>query len=65
MKQKTLKPKEEIMWAIHGTHGLYVGTDYTRKGMIRTHMADLGYMDWQECRKKGDRAIKVIVIPFV
>ena len=52
------------MWAVHGVHGLYVGTAYTRKQMKETHMSDLGYTDWRDCQKKGDRCIKVKVIPL-
>lgn len=58
------KIKEEIMWAVYGTHGLYVGTAHTRKQMKNTHMTDLGYTDWNQCKEKGDKCIKVKVTPL-
>jgi len=60
----------ETMWAIHGVHGLYIGTWLTRKEAIATHVKELygapnGKADnsikeaWWRCRNKGDRAVKV------
>jgi len=60
---KTPKPKAEIMWAIYGSCGLYVGASYTRRDAKKNHMSALGRTDWKECTKNGDRAIKVRVIP--
>jgi len=57
--------KEEVMWAVHGIHGLYVDTAFTRKDMKEKHMASLGYVDWKDCEKRGDRVIKVKVSPIL
>lgn len=48
------------MWAIVGTHGLYIGTQLTRKDMIAEHVR-LKNKCWAQCRKDGDRAVKVLV----
>ena len=55
--------KAETYWAITGVHGLYVGTWYTRKEAVSFHIRAKG-KDWGYCRKLGDRAIKVKVIPL-
>ena len=56
-------PAPEFEWAIFGNlYGLYYGTWRTRHEAIVAHADALG-ISWQECRKKGDRAIKVLVIP--
>jgi hypothetical protein len=58
------------MWAIEGEflkpgggtkRELYVGTFVTRKGMIHLHTHPAHYQEdsWAECRKRGDRAVKV------
>ena len=54
----------EKMWAIVGKYGLYTGTWFTRREAIVRHCRDLSNnpdigMTWQECRKRGDRAIRV------
>lgn len=48
------------MWVIIGTHGLYVGTQTTRKDMIAEHVR-LKNKCWAQCRKDGDRCVKVLV----
>ena len=45
-------------WAIIGRYGLYVGWDFTRRDMIKAHCSALG-KEWNECRRDGDRCIKV------
>ena len=59
----------ETMWAIHGNHGLYVGTWLTRKEAIVDHVNARLVIPcdkyatiqdgWKELKKKGDRAVKV------
>ena len=59
----------EVLWAIVGKHGLYLGTATTRKGMVREHVNSLYIIPtdkwpdiqtaWKDCRKKGDKAIRV------
>ena len=63
--------KPEIMWAINGSYGLYVGTALTRREMIRFHCQHFNpkYPErcsdkeikkiWRKRRKHGDRAVKV------
>ena len=59
----------ETMWAIHGAHGLYVGTWQTKSAAIADH-ANAKYVipcdkyptiqaAWRECKRKGDKAVKV------
>jgi hypothetical protein len=50
-------------WSIIGIHGLYVGWHFTCEEMIYQHTNDLG-RSWDECRKNGDRAIKVQITYF-
>ena len=52
--------KPEIMWAIVGKYGLYCGTWLRRCDAINQHCKDKGAA-WGECRKRGDRAVKVHV----
>jgi hypothetical protein len=47
------KLRSELMWVIYGT----------RKEMIEKHRAALG-QTWDYCRKRGDRAVKVWVMPL-
>jgi len=65
--------KKETMWAIVGCYGLYAGIWLTRRDAIRWHSTTkrLGLNDdwskeevkkaWKDCRKTGDKAIKVEV----
>ena len=48
-------------WAIKGKNGFYVGWWLTRSEAIVQHCKDLG-KTWQECRRKGDRAVKVRIV---
>ena len=50
--------KPVIGWAVVGRCGLYVGWWMTRRETIYYHTRDKG-KSWGECRKRGDRAIKV------
>lgn len=52
------------MWAVLGTHGLYVDTAYTRKDMIRQHVSALGH-DWDYHKRKGDKLVRVLVVPYL
>lgn len=53
---------EEAFWAIYNPEfGLYTDTALTRKEMILRHCASIG-SEWSECRKRGDRAVKVKII---
>ena len=52
--------KPEIMWAIVGVYGLYCGTWLRRKDAIDQHCRDKG-ATWRDCRKRGDRAVRVVV----
>jgi hypothetical protein len=71
--QAMKKPKPEVMWAISGyweSDGrmrprsfLYAGTHLLRKDMINEHTF-YGKRKWSDCRKNGDRAIKVLVTPL-
>jgi len=58
------KRKQATMWAIEGRWGkgvlLYCGTYLTRRDAIRDFCANLG-KTWAECRKSGNRAVKVNV----
>lgn len=45
-------------WAICGVYGLYTGWWFTRKNAIHQHCEETG-KTWKECRKRGDRAVKV------
>jgi len=60
------KSKTEIMWAINGVHGLYIGTYQTRRDAINDHVrALLGDKcptishGWAARKKNGDEAVKV------
>lgn len=65
--------KTEKMWAVVGCCGLYTGTWLTRKDAIRFHSVTkrLGIGDewskgtvkkaWKDCKKSGDRVVKVEV----
>lgn len=54
--------KGQKCWAIIGKCGLYYGTWCYRLDATTHHAKSLG-KTWNECRKSGDRAIKVYVIP--
>ena len=54
--------KTEKGWAITGTFGLYCGWWFRRKDAIFWHCKNLG-QTWEECKKKGDRVIKVTIVP--
>jgi len=54
--------KKEIFWAITGNYGLYVGVWFNRFDAITHHADSLG-KSWKQCYRRGDRAIKVNVIP--
>ena len=45
--------------------GLYAGWFPTRQGAINIHVRDLKYVgiktNWAECRKEGDRCVKVVL----
>ena len=61
----------EVLWAIVGEHGLYLGTSTTRKGMVQEHVNSLYIIPsdkwpdiqtaWKDCRQKGDRAVRVTI----
>lgn len=60
------KLKAEKMWAIVSDNkniGIYSGTWTTRKSAIYYHCKDVG-KSWEQCKKDGDRAIKVLVVPI-
>ena len=52
--------RSAVRWAIVGVHGLYAGQWPRRRDAIQTHPRDLG-KTWDECRNKGDSAIKVTI----
>jgi hypothetical protein len=52
--------KPEIMWAIIGVYGLYCGTWLRRKDAIDQHCREKG-ATWRDCRKRGDRAVRVVI----
>lgn len=58
-----MKRWEEFGWAIQGEFGLYTGWWLTRKEAIQTHTGDVG-KSWKECRKKGDRVVKILIYPI-
>lgn len=49
--------RTENVWIIAGVHGAYTGWWHTKRDAIYSHTHELE-LGWQECRKKGDRAIK-------
>lgn len=62
------KPFAETMWAIMGQWDtgrvfLYTGTWLTRHEAICAHTFN-GKLKWSVCRARGDRAIKVSVVPL-
>lgn len=54
--------RPEVMWAIHGGCGFYIGTWLTRRWAISDHTKTKG-KSWKDCVKDGDRAIKVRLLP--
>ncbi len=66
MKDKSGLEKivSEIMWAIHGKYGFYIGTWLTKHDAIQAHCEDLG-KSWKYCKKKGDRAVKVLISVYL
>lgn len=56
MEQKT----SESGWAICGHLGLYTGWRFTRREVIDSHTKAKG-QTWEQCRRQGDRAVKVRV----
>lgn len=52
------KKKTEIMWAIAGNFGLYIGTALTRKEAIAHHISGRD-RTWEYCKQNGDYAVKV------
>ena len=63
-KLESLKITPEIMWAIYNPDfGFFVGTQLTKKDAISAHTLDLG-INWEECRKGGDIAIRVLISPI-
>lgn len=54
------KPKD-VMWAIGGKLGWYVGTWCTRQGAIVNHCAATG-KTWEQCKADGDYVKKVILV---
>lgn len=55
------KMKSEDMWAVwNDGFGFYVDTRLSRQEMIDKHTSDLG-MTWDECKKAGDKCIRVII----
>jgi hypothetical protein len=70
----TKRIKPENGWAIAGDCGFYTGWFLTRSSAIADHVqAIYGYSErnsklsaqqeaaWQECRRKGDRAVKITI----
>lgn len=67
------KPKTAHGWAIHGTHGIYIGWWQRRSDAIREHCyAYLGTTDlsegctseaavWKYRRERGDRCVRVTI----
>lgn len=53
--------KKEVMWAITGHYGLYTGTWLRRSDAIRQHTRTVG-RTWNECRKQGDEAVRVVML---
>ena len=53
--------RSEVMWAIRGVYGLYIGTWFTRAEAITAHVEMSLQKDWRACRRNGDRAVKVRV----
>lgn len=47
-------------WAIAYKQGMYVGWWHKKKEAIKAHCEALE-KTWEECRKKGDRAVKVTI----
>lgn len=52
--------KKTTMWAIAGIRGLYTGTWHLRKDAITYHCEALE-KSWEYCKKKGDKAVRVII----
>lgn len=49
-----------IRWVIVGRWNLYEGQWITRRAAMEAHTRALG-KTWEECRKKGDRAVKAAI----
>ena len=63
-----MKLKPEKMWAImgqwdRGSPFIYIGTWLTKNHAIAVHTREMG-KNWTDCKKDGDRAIKVLVTPI-
>lgn len=61
MKTK-IRNWEEYGWAILSEYGLYIGWWFTRSEAIKNHSKALG-RTWEQCKKNGDRVIKIIIYP--
>jgi hypothetical protein len=61
---------EEERWAIVGKNGMYTGAELTRRDAISRHVEALYLVPrmisregaWAECKKRGDKAIKVRIL---
>lgn len=51
---------QKVGYAIKGTHGFYTGWWLSKKDAIRVHTKEK-VSNWSECRKLGDRCVKVII----
>ena len=49
--------RSQNVWIIAGVYGAYTGWWHTRREAIYHHTFSLE-QGWEECKKKGDRAIK-------
>lgn len=52
--------KLAVGWSITGEHGMYEGFWFTRNTAIDYHIKAKG-MTWAECKRRGDRAIKILL----
>lgn len=52
----------ETVWIVTGLYGPYVDFRYTRKDMKAHHVQSMGYLDWKEAKRNGDKCIKAKLI---
>jgi hypothetical protein len=57
-------PNPTKLWAMWSSRNgwFYVGTGYTRAQLIIDHVSHTG-RDWKQCRKDGDRPVRVTLVP--
>jgi len=52
-----------IAWSLRGSSGMYQGFWFNKKDAIEYHVKAKA-CTWSHCKKKGDIAIKVEIVPI-